>query len=253
MAAANPHMVFSDVHIAFAGKPVHAGVSLQVQRGSVHFIMGQSGVGKSVLIKALVGLVHPDRGSITFDGTEVVGLSEAQFFPIRRRCQMVFQQATLFGSLSVLDNVAMPIARHEQVSMAVARQRASEVLESLHARHLGERLSATLGPGLRKQVAIARALALNPEALLYDEPTTGLDPIAARRTDRLIRETSLRLGVTSVVVSHDLQSLLTIGDWVSFLHAGQLHFDGPPAEFFAATDSAVRAFVRAGSGSIGGC
>ncbi len=234
---------FRDVRKSFGGRTVLDGVSLTVRSGTVHFVVGESGAGKSVLVKHVVGLVVPDSGSIEYDGRELVGLDEAGFREVRRSCQMIFQSATLFDSLSLLDNVAMPLERRFGLGRREARDRAAAALERVRAGAEAERLPAEVGPGVRKRVAVARALALEPRAILYDEPTTGLDPVAARRTDRLIRETADSLGITSVVVSHDLVSLRT-GDRVSFLHDGRIGFEGTPRELLESTDPAVHRFVH---------
>jgi phospholipid/cholesterol/gamma-HCH transport system ATP-binding protein len=238
-------IVFSDVSKSFGDVVVLRGVSLTVRAGTVHYIVGESGAGKSVLVKQVVGLVHPDGGSIRLDGQELVGLDERGFRAVRERCQLIFQSATLFDALSLLENVAMPLRRRFGLSHAEAQTRARVALGRVRGLEVAERLPGEVGAGVRKRVAVARALALEPRVLLYDEPTTSLDPIAARRTDRLIRETADGLGLTSVVVSHDLVSVRT-GDRVSFLHEGRVRFDGTPADLFASDDAVVRRFVAGG-------
>jgi len=238
-------IVFTDVAKGFGEKPVLRGVSLTVRAGTVHFVLGESGAGKSVLVKQVVGLVRPDAGSIVLDGQELVGLDERGFRAVRERCQLIFQAATLFDGLTLLENVAMPLRRRFGLSHVEARARARAALERVHAVEQGERLPAEVGSGVKKRVAVARALALAPRVLLYDEPTTSLDPVAARRTDRLIRDTADGLGITSVVVSHDLVSVRT-GDRVTFLHEGRVRFDGTPHELFGSDDAVVRRFVAAG-------
>jgi phospholipid/cholesterol/gamma-HCH transport system ATP-binding protein len=233
-----------DIHKRFAERAVLCGVSLTVPRGELHFIVGESGAGKSVLIKQIVGLVRPDSGSIRFEGRELVGLDEEGFREVRAACQMIFQSATLFDALTLLDNVAMPLCKRFGLSAEDGAARARAALERVHVSSVADRLPAEVGAGVRKCVAVARALALGPRAMLYDEPTTSLDPVSARRMDRLIRDTADGLGVTSVVVSHDLQSVKS-GDRVSFLHEGRVHFQGTPSELFASDDAVVRRFVRA--------
>jgi phospholipid/cholesterol/gamma-HCH transport system ATP-binding protein len=238
-------IAFEDVHKSFGDNRVLRGVSLSVARGSVHFVIGKSGAGKSVLIKQVVGLLQPDAGRVVLDGRDLTGLDESGFIEIRRRAQLIFQHATLFDSLTVLDNVAMPIQKRRRIPRADAERQAIAALERVHAADLAPRLPAQLGAGVKKRVAIARAIALAPEILLYDEPTTSLDPVAARRTDRLVREMADTLALTSLVVSHDLDSVRAIGDRVTFLDDGLVRFDGTPRELFASDDEAVRAFVGA--------
>lgn len=241
---AQPIIRYVDVHKAFDGHPVLRGVSLSVLPGTVHFVIGASGVGKSVAIKQLVGLLTPDSGLVEFDGTDVATLDERGFFAIRKRCQMIFQHSTLFDAMTVLENVAMPVQKRFRVARADAERTALEALAQVHAEDLAPRMPSTLGQGVQKRVAIARALALKPEVLLYDEPTTGLDPVAARRTDRLIQEMAHELNLTSLVVSHDLASVRAIGDWVTFLHDGEVRFDGTADDLFASSDPVVRGFVH---------
>lgn len=239
-----PIIRFENVHKAFEGHAVLKGVSFSVLPGSVHFVIGASGVGKSVAIKQLVGLLAPDSGRVEFDGMDVSSLDERGFFPIRKRCQMIFQHSTLFDAMTVLENVAMPVQKRFRVSRSEAENRARHALALVQGEGLATRMPSTLGQGVQKRVAIARALALEPEVLLYDEPTTGLDPVAARRTDRLIREMAHELALTSVVVSHDLASVRGIGDWVTFLHQGEVGFDGSPDDLFASSDPVIRGFVH---------
>jgi len=238
---------FEGIHKAFGSQQVLRGVSIDVAPGSIHFIIGKSGAGKSVLIKQLVGLLRPDTGRVLFAGEDVTGLSETEFFAIRRRCQMIFQHSTLFDALDVLENIAMPLRKRFALPRSEADARARQALERVHAADLAKRFPPDLGAGVRKRIAIARAIALEPEALLYDEPTTSLDPVAARRTDRLIQEMARTLGLTSVVVSHDLTSVRDIGDRVSFIDGGEVRFEGTPAELFSCAEDRVRSFVHGSS------
>ncbi|HET6346846.1 MAG TPA: ATP-binding cassette domain-containing protein [Myxococcota bacterium] len=243
---ASEHLVFRDVHKAFDGKAVLRGASLSVRRGSVHFVLGRSGAGKSVLIKSAVGLVTPDAGEICLDGRNVVGLPEAAFRSVRDTCQLIFQAACLFSHLTVLENVAMPVAKRFHLDRGAARARAAVALAQVNAAHLAARPAVELGAGLQKRVAVARALALQPRVLLFDEPTTGLDPVAARRTDRLIATLAHDLGLTALVVSHDRTSVRDTADGVSFLDGGRIVFDGTGKALFASSQPAVRAFVAPG-------
>jgi phospholipid/cholesterol/gamma-HCH transport system ATP-binding protein len=235
---------FLNVWKAFGGQQVLRGLTLSVGRGEILYIIGASGVGKSVTIKHVIGLLRLDRGEIWFDGQRIDPLTESEFYPLRRRCAMVFQHATLFDSMSVVDNVALPLHKHKELSLAESHKQALAFLDRVHMREFADALPAALSDGMRKRVAIARALTLEPECLLFDEPTTGLDPVSARRVDALIRELKQTLGVTCVVVSHDLTSIFSTADRVAFLYQGRVHALGTPAELRASSDAVVQQFVR---------
>lgn len=234
---------FRDVHKRFGEKSVLRGVTLRVERGEVMFIIGTSGVGKSVTIKHLVGLLRPTSGEILLDGQPVQDLTEKDYYPIRKRCAMVFQSSTLFDSLSVVDNVILPLRKHRRLRDKVARTEALGLLEKVGMHRYAHRFPAELGDGMRKRVAIARALTLNPEYVLFDEPTTGLDPVSARRVDQLIRRLSDELGVTSIVVSHDLESIFSIADRIAMVYQGRIHLVGTREEFRTSSDPVVQQFI----------
>ena len=235
---------FKNIKKAFGPKVVLDGVNLTVNDGEVFFIIGSSGAGKSVLIKHLIGLLKPDAGEIWLDGEDVSKLDEAQLFRVRKACAMVFQHSTLFDSMSCAENVALPLRKHRGLSMREALAEAKRRLETVHMAEYADRFPAELGDGMRKRVAIARALTVDPRYVLFDEPTTSLDPVSARRVDRLIRELSDTLGVTSVVVSHDLASIFSIASRVAMLYKGTLRLVGTPEEFRASDDPIVHQFVR---------
>ena len=232
-----------DVHKAFGGKPVLRGMSLAVNTGEVMFIIGTSGVGKSVTIKHLIGLLRIDAGEIWFDGTRLDKLTERQLAPYRKRIGMVFQASTLFDSMTLAENVALPLRKHGKLSHDAALDEARRRLAQVYMAEHAERYPAELSDGMRKRAAIARTLALSPEVVLFDEPTTGLDPVSARRVDRLIRELADKLGVTAVVVSHDLPSIFGIADRVAFLYKGAVHAVATPAELRASADPIVQQFI----------
>jgi phospholipid/cholesterol/gamma-HCH transport system ATP-binding protein len=234
---------FSGVTKSFDGKPVLRGLDLEVHKGEVLFIIGTSGVGKSVTIKHLVGLLRPDGGEILLDGERVDHLPERALYPVRKRCAMVFQHATLFDSMTLVENVALPLRKHQRLSDRAAHAEAMRRLEQVHMTEFAQAYPAELGDGTRKRAAIARALTLDPECVLFDEPTTGLDPVSARRIDRLIRELAERNGVTSIVVSHDLTSIFTIADRIAMIYRGVVHCVGTPAELEASTDPVVQQFI----------
>lgn len=235
---------FHDIYKSFGPKHVLRGVTLTVRKGEVMFIIGQSGAGKSVLVKHLVGLLKPDSGRVLLDGQDITHLKEKEFYAVRKRCAMVFQNSTLFDSMTLLDNVALPIRKHFNVSVAESRRLAVEKLELVDMAREAERYPADFGDGMRKKVAIARALTLNPEFVIFDEPTTGIDPISANIVDRLIRDLSDRLGVTSIVVSHDLRSIFGVADRVAMLYQGALILDGPPSVYRNSGNPIVDQFIN---------
>ncbi|MBI5488510.1 MAG: ATP-binding cassette domain-containing protein [Deltaproteobacteria bacterium] len=228
---------------SFGTKSVLDGVDVTIGKGEVFFIIGQSGVGKSVLIKHLIGLLRPDRGEIYLDDQEISRLTERQYFAVRRRCGMVFQHSTLFDSLTCLENVALPIRKHKHLGKKKALVEAHKRLEQVHMEEFAQTFPAALGDGMRKRVAIARTLTMDPEFVLFDEPTTGLDPVSARRVDVLIRELADRLHVTCVVVSHDLTSIFSIADRIVMLYKGKVRLLGTRDEFRRSADPIVRQFI----------
>lgn len=235
---------YDHVSITLGGRSILEDVSLEIDPGEIFCVMGRSGVGKSVMIKQLVGLLKPDEGEIRFEGENVVAMNEEQLMRLRKACGMVFQSATLFDSMSCLDNVALPIRKHLNLSSSRARTRALGYLSELGVAHLAERDPATLGPGLRKLIAIARTMTLEPKAVLYDEPTTGLDPLAARKFDAMVTGKVAAAGITQVVVSHDVRSVIDIADRLMMLHQGRIRFIGTPRQLAQSTDEVVRSFIE---------
>src|SRR6185295_5641010 len=234
---------FKNIIKSFGPKPVLQDVSFDVPTGSVFFIIGASGVGKSVLIKHLVGLLYPDSGEIWLDGQEISKFDEVQMGPIRKKCAMVFQHSTLFDSMTCAENVALPLRKHKNLSLKAALAEARHRLEIVRMQEFADRYPPELGDGMRKRVAIARALTVDPSYVLFDEPTTSLDPVSARRVDKLIRELSDTLGVTSIVVSHDLASIFTIADRIVMLYKGLVRMLGSKAEFKRADDPIIQQFI----------
>lgn len=235
---------FKNIRKAFGPKPVLNDVSFDVKRGEVFFIIGASGVGKSVLIKHLIGLLSCDSGQIMLDGEDITNHDEEQMGPVRKKCAMVFQHSTLFDSMTCAENVALPLRKHKGLSAKDALGEAAKRLEVVNMHEFGDRYPAELGDGMRKRVAIARALTLDPEFVLFDEPTTSLDPVSARRVDKLIRELSDKIGVTSIVVSHDLVSIFSIADRIVMLYKGQVRTIGSPDELRHSSDPIVQQFIQ---------
>ena len=235
---------FRNIKKSFGSKHVLRDVTFDVHDKEVFFIIGASGVGKSVLIKHLVGLIQPDAGEIWLDDLEVSRLDERQMYAVRKRCAMVFQHSTLFDSMTCAENVALPLRKHFDLSQQDALAEAHKRLHTVHMQAFATRYPAELGDGLRKRVAIARALTLNPQYVLFDEPTTSLDPVSARRVDQLIRELSDTLGVTSIVVSHDLTSIFAIADRIAMLYQGQVRKLGTRSDFRSSDDAIIEQFIN---------
>ena len=238
------YIEWKNVEKAFSGKTVLRGMNLAVNKGEVLFIIGTSGVGKSVTIKHLIGLLRIDAGEIWFDGQRVDQIPERQLAPLRRRIGMVFQSSTLFDSMTLAQNVALPLRKHQRMRERAALDEARKRLAQVYMDDYADRFPAELSDGMRKRAAIARTLALSPEVVLFDEPTTGLDPVSARRVDRLIRELAAKHGVTAIVVSHDPPSIFGIADRVAFLYQGVVHVVATPDELRASPDPIVQQFIR---------
>ncbi len=235
---------FVNVKKSFGDKDILKGVTFDVPEGEIFFIIGASGVGKSVLIKHLIGLLRPDSGEIWLDGEEISGFSERQMYPVRKKCAMVFQHSTLFDSITCAENVALPLRKHRGLRRADAIGAAHELLSRVHMEAFADRFPTELSDGMKKRVAIARAIALEPRYVLFDEPTTALDPVSSRRVDRLIRELKDTTGVTSVVVSHDLTSIFNTADRIAMLYQGQLLLLGTPEDFRRADDAVIQQFIH---------
>lgn len=229
---------------AFGPKQVLKGVDLSIPDGEVFFLIGSSGAGKSVLIKHLIGLLKPDAGQIILDGDDVSKLEGAALYRVRKVCAMVFQHATLFDSMTCAENVALPLRKHHNLSARDALAEAQKRLVQVQMGEFAEKYPGELGDGMRKRVAIARALTVDPRYVLFDEPTTSLDPVSARRVDKLIRHLSDTLGVTSIVVSHDLASIFSIADRIAMLYQGNLRMVGTPEEFRNSSDGVVSQFIH---------
>jgi phospholipid/cholesterol/gamma-HCH transport system ATP-binding protein len=228
-------------------KQVLDGVDLDIQAGETVVVMGRSGSGKSVLLKHIIGLMAPDEGSIEVEDQEIVGMGERDLDAVRRRFGMLFQSAALFDSLTVGENVGLGLREHLRLKDDEVHRRVAERLEWVGLTAAEDMKPASLSGGMRKRVGLARALAMDPRYILYDEPTTGLDPITADAIDQLIRSLQRRLGVTSVVVTHDLTSAYKVADRLVMLHEGRMVFSGTPDETRSTSDPVVRQFVEGSS------
>jgi phospholipid/cholesterol/gamma-HCH transport system ATP-binding protein len=232
-------------------KQVLDGVDLEVHTGETVVVVGPSGAGKSVLLKHILGLISADDGSILVDGEEVVGKSDSELNPLRRRFGMLFQGSALFDSMTVAENVALPLREHARLDDEEIGRRVTERLEWVGLKNVEKMKPASLSGGMRKRVGLARAIAMDPQFILYDEPTTGLDPIMADVIDQLIRSLQRRMGVTSVVVTHDMASTFKVGDRVAMLLNGKIGYTGTPAEMQETRDPVVRQFIdRSSEGPI---
>lgn len=242
-ASTEPMVVFEDVSISFDGRAVLEEVSFTVARGQTLCILGRSGVGKSVALRILMGFLKADSGSIRLDGQEITGLGEEGMQEIRKRITMVFQNGALFDSLSVRENVAFPLRERGGLAEEQVQQIVERLIGMVGAEDVIDTLPASLSTGRRRAVAIARALAAQPEVVLYDEPTTMVDPIIARRLGSLIQRLKRQMGFTSIVVTHDMRFAERLADVVLFLHQGRAAFFGPLADFLTSDDPNIQQFL----------
>jgi phospholipid/cholesterol/gamma-HCH transport system ATP-binding protein len=232
-----------NVHKAFHHHPVLRGVDLEVREGETFTILGGSGSGKSVCLKHMIGLMRPDRGRVRVLGTDITELPEHRMVDVRKSVSMVFQSAALFDSLTVFENVAYPLREHMRWTEEKIGERVAEALGAVGLSGVEQKMPAELSGGMRKRVGVARGVALGPRVILYDEPTTGLDPANQRRIGELIRGLQELLHVTSVVVTHELELCFAISDRVALLKDGRIAAQGPADEMRASQHPDVRAFL----------
>jgi phospholipid/cholesterol/gamma-HCH transport system ATP-binding protein len=246
------HLRVRGLHKTFGPQHVLRGVDLDVERGKINLIIGGSGQGKSVLMKHLMGLLQPDAGQILVDGQDIVGLRDVALGQMRRKFGMVFQYAALFDSMNVVENIAFPLVERYRLSEDEILGRVRDLLRRLDLADvpgIEQKFPPQLSGGQRKRVGLARALIDRPQILLYDEPTTGLDPVATKNVDDMIRRTADDFGVTSVVISHDMASTFRIADRISMLYEGQIIVTGTPGELIHSPHPALREFVEV-SGAV---
>jgi phospholipid/cholesterol/gamma-HCH transport system ATP-binding protein len=242
-----PVLVLRDVDKSFGAQHVLDGISLTVARGETLAVLGRSGTGKSVLLKLIIGLQSMDSGSIRIQGQEIAGLALREMNRLRIKMGFLFQQAALYDSLTVEQNVAFPLERHTKMSASERSARVKELLSSVGMEQDLKKLPSDISGGMQKRVGLARALALQPEILLLDEPTAGLDPITSREIDDLILKLQKEHALTSVVVTHDLHSAKTIADRVALLDKGKVVMEGSFDELAESNDDLVREFFKKGS------
>ena len=230
---------FIDVYKAFGDKDVHMGINLTIKKGETLTVLGGSGSGKSVLLKEINGLIRPDKGQVKIDGKNIEYMEESDLVDIRKNIGMLFQGAALFDSLTVEENIAYPIREHSDYSESEIKDIVAKNLDLVGLQGIEDKMPSDLSGGMKKRVGLARAMAKAPEILLYDEPTTGLDPPNVSRINDLINDMNDKFGVTGVVITHDLESAFAVSDRVAFLHEGKIIFTGSVEE---AKKSAIEAF-----------
>lgn len=233
-----------NIHKSFDGKPVLKDVNLTIEDGNTDVIVGCSGCGKTVLLRSIIGLVQPDSGHILIDGEDIVGMSRSDLYRVRRKFGMLFQGAALFDSMTVEQNIGLALREHTDLGDDEIAGRVREKLEVVGLPGTEDKKPAELSGGMKKRVGLARALVMDPSIVLFDEPTTGLDPITADTINDLIIETQERLNFTSVMVTHDMHSATKIGDRIAMLCGGRIVFEGTPEEFNASDEDLVRQFVE---------
>ena len=240
----NPAIRTSGLHKAFGEQVVLNNVSLTVERGKTLLVLGRSGTGKSVLLKLLIGLQQPDNGEIEINGAKITTLPLNDLNEQRKKIGFLFQNAALYDSLTVEENVAFPIRRHLKMSNDERQARVRELLARVGMEDALKKMPANISGGMKKRVGLARALALDPEIMLLDEPNAGLDPITAAEIDELIRDLQQERGITSIVVTHDMRSVQTVADRVALLNQGSIVIEGTPEELQQSDDPFVVSFMQ---------
>lgn len=234
-----------NLHKSFGEKQVLTGVTLSIKQGETVVIIGRSGCGKSVMLKHIVGLLTPDSGEVIVEGKHVPRLKQKELYALRKQFGFLFQGAALFDSMTVGENVALPLVESDELyTEEQIKTLVSEKLTLVGLPGIEQLKPSELSGGMKKRVGLARAIVTNPEYILYDEPTTGLDPIMSDNIDDVINDLRKKLNVTSIVVTHDIFSVLNVADRVVMMHEGKIHFDGTPAELDTSTDPIISEFIH---------
>lgn len=233
-----------NLHKSFGDKVVLSGMSVDVERGESLVIVGGSGTGKSVTLKHIIGLLRPDKGRVLIDGEDLTTKRDVELNRFRRRFGMAFQEGALFDSMSVFENIAFPLRRHTKMKETEIRARVEECLEQVHLHGVDGKRPSELSGGMRRRVGFARAISLKPEILLFDEPTTGLDPVISDVIAGLIVEMDHTLNVTTVTITHDMKVAFKIADRVAMLYRGRIIEEGTPEQFQRSQDPIVRQFIE---------
>jgi len=240
-----------NLYKGFDDKTVLHDVSLVIEDAQTFVVLGQSGSGKTVLMKNIIGLLKPDSGEIFIDGVDTCTLSYRESRKLRENFGVLFQGGALFDSMSAYDNVAFPLHMIKRMPQKQCHERVMECLELVHLPDAAAKMPSELSGGMQKRVALARAIALEPKYIFYDEPTSGLDPKTSNTINDLIKDLDLRLGVTGIVITHDMHSCLAIADGIAFIHEGRIHWTGDVDDLHAATDKILLEFVKASEYQIG--
>lgn len=246
-----PFIKVTGLHKRLGSQDILRGIDLTVFKGETLTLIGPSGEGKTVLMKHLIGLIHPDKGEIIVDGVTVNGLKEREMAPVRKKMGMLFQGGALFDSLTVAGNVAFPLIESGLRDFKEIGRRVHEALELVDLDEHADKLPVNLSGGMRKRAGIARAIVAQAQCMLYDEPNSGLDPIVADVIDQMILRLQKRFGITSIVVTHDMKSVFKIATRVAFLKRGVIHFLGTPDEMRQSQDQEVQDFIEGRSGTTG--
>jgi phospholipid/cholesterol/gamma-HCH transport system ATP-binding protein len=233
-----------DIHKSFHRQKVLDGLNLEIDSGKITVIIGQSGGGKSVLLKHIIGLIRPDKGEVLVDGVDIARLNDRRLNEIRKNFGMLFQEAALFDSMTVGENVAFPLNEHTRLTRRQILEIVDQKLLQVGLRDVAHKMPSELSGGMRKRVGLARAMALDPKIILFDEPTTGLDPITADAIDRLIVDTQKHTKATCIAISHDIESTFKIADTVAMLYQGKIIAVGTPGEVKSAENPALQQFIQ---------
>ena len=233
-----------DVHKSFDSKKVHTGINLSIKKGENITVLGGSGSGKSVLLKEITGLIKPDLGDVIIDHENIVPMGEADLVHVRKKMGMLFQGAALFDSLTVAENIAYPLRESSIFAEEEIKKVVSTNLELVGLEGIEEKLPSDLSGGMKKRVGLARAMAMNPKILLYDEPTTGLDPPNTSRINNLIRDMQKKFGITGIIITHDVKSAFEVSDTIAFLHRGKIIFEGTVEEAQNSDIELLRDFIH---------
>ncbi len=237
-------IVIEDLHKSFGDVKVLDGVNLTVIRHKTTVILGRSGCGKTVLIKHIVGLLKPDKGRILYEGRDVVNMPTHERKEMLKEFGMLYQSGALFDSMTVEENIAFPLVEHTKMTKAEIKERVQEILHRLGLKDVEGKYPAELSGGMKKRVALARAVALEPKVIIFDEPTTGLDPVMCDIIDNLIIKTRDELGITCIVITHDIQSTFKIADKIAMLYGGRIIEEGTPDEFRNTSNEVVLQFLH---------